>query len=116
MVSILDIAFAIQLQLATKDNKVSNRDYDYWNELKLKLKRIRLKYKQECESYCKISTQQYDKRYNLAPKRDKDCNLVKPNHKFGFQPLKQFIKGAKGLHTFVSLNEIGKKGYFKKNK
>ena len=94
-----DITFAIkQLQLATKDNKLSNRDYEYLNELKLKLKRIRLKYKQEWKAYCKISKRQYDKRYNLAPVRDKDGNLIKPKHKFGFQSVKQFIKGAKVLY------------------
>ena len=45
-----------------------------------------------------MSKRQYDIRYNLAPKRDKDGNLIQPRHKFGYEPVKQFIKGAKVLY------------------
>ena len=65
-----------------------------------------MKYKQEWKSYCKISKRQYDKRYNLAPKRDKDCDLKKSNHKFGFHPVKQFVDGAKVLY-YAELHRTG---------
>ena len=94
-----DIVFAIKkIKSTMKDKQLANRDYNYLNELQLRLKKIRLKYKQEWKAYCKISKRQYDVRYNLAPKRDKDGNLIKPRHKFGYEPVKQFIKGAKVLY------------------
>ena len=94
-----DISFAIKkLNKQMKDKSLSNRDYDYLNDLQLRLKKIRIKYKQHWIHYCKISNKQYSKRYNLASIRDKDGNLIKPKHKFGFEPIKQFIKGAKVLY------------------
>ena len=94
-----DISFAIKKLNERMQNKsLSNRDYNYLNDLQLRLKKIRIKYKQQCIHYCKISNKQYSKRYNLASIRDKDGNLVKPKHKFGFEPIKQFIKGAKVLY------------------
>ena len=94
-----DILFAIKkIKTAINDKNLSKRDYEYLNELQLKLKKIRLKYKQEWKAYCKISKRQYDNRYNLAPKRDKDGKLIGPRHSFGYQPINQFIKGAKVLY------------------
>jgi len=94
-----DIKFAIRkIKSNLKKDKLKARDYEYLNNLSLRLKRIRDKYKQEWKSYCKMSKRQYDKRYNLASTRDKDGNLVKPKHNFGFQPVKEFIKGAKVLY------------------
>ena len=94
-----DITFAIKtLDNQLKDKSLKNRDYNYLNDLKLRLKKIRIKYKQKWINYCKISNKQYTKRYNLAPIRDENGNLIKPKHKFGFQPIKHFIKGAKVLY------------------
>ena len=94
-----DITFAIKkLNNQLNSKSISNRDYEYLNDLKLRLKKIRIKFKQKWIHYCKISRKQYDKRYNLAPTRDKDGKLIKPNHNFGFEPIKQFIKGAKVLY------------------
>ena len=94
-----DITFAInKLNKQMKDKTLSDRDYNYLFDLKLRLKKIRIKYKQKWVNYCKISKKQYDKRYNLAYTRDENGNLIKPKHNFSFQPIKNFIKGAKVLY------------------
>ena len=69
-----------------------------WERISRRFKKIQIKHKQNWEKYCKISQQQYDKRYNLAPTRDKHGKLVQPKHSFGFEPISKFKIGAKVLY------------------
>ena len=45
-----------------------------------------------------ISQKQYDKRYNLIPKRDKDGKIIPHSHAFGYEAISDFKKGMNVLY------------------
>ena len=94
-----DIKFALRHLTKAMNKKGTNKqDFEYLNEYKKRLKSIQQKFKKDWASYCYVSKLQYDKRHNLAPTRDKDGKLQPPRHKFGYESIKQFTKGAKLLY------------------
>ena len=102
-----DIVFAIRkIKSGLSNLKLKQRDYNYLNEFLIKLQKLRLLYKKHWTDYCHVSTKQYERRYNLAPTRDKDGNLVKPQHSFGYEPLSSFKKGMRVLY-YVGPHQSG---------
>ena len=94
-----DLNFAIKkIKQGMRSKGIKEHDFDYLNEFQLRLKKMQLQHKNNWIQYCKVSQKQYDKRYNLAPKRDKDGKLIPPTHSFGFQSIDKFKKGAKVLY------------------
>ena len=84
--------------------KIKKEDYEYLNDLKLRLKKIQIQYKQDWSKYCYESSKQYDERYNLAPKRDADGKIIPPKHQFGYEPMTKFELGKKVLY-YVGPNQ-----------
>ena len=96
-----DLYFAINKihnDMAIGYKSMKDRDYNYLYQLQLHLKKMRIQLKKKWAKYCLTSKKQYDRRYNLAPTRDKNGKLQPPKHAFGYQSLNSFRKGVKVLY------------------
>ena len=96
---IADINVTInKIENGIKENKIRKEDHEYLYDLTKRLKSIIKTFEDKWQNRVKISKQQYDKRYNLAPIRNEKGKLVQPKHNFGYQHLDKFQKGIQVLY------------------
>ena len=97
--SVPDIAVAIEnIEQGLNTQKFRKDDHQYLTNLVYRLGKIRIRQFKQWKKYCLISKKQYDRRYNLVPQRDKDGNIIKFKHNFGYTPLSSFKTGVKVLY------------------
>ena len=97
--SISDLSMTIsKIENGIKEKKIRKDDQEYLYELIENLKDINHKYKNKWQKMVKVSKQQYDKRYNLAPIRNEKGELIPPKHGFGYTPITEFKKGCSVLY------------------
>ena len=97
--SVTDLSMTIDnIEKGIKEKKIRKDDHEYLYDLIENLKDINHKYKNKWQKMVKVSKQQYDKRYNLAPVRNDKGELVPPKHGFGYTPISDFKKGCSVLY------------------
>ena len=94
-----DITLAInKLQNGLKNNNFKQDHHQYLSRIQNNLQILKSKYKDDWSKYTRISKMQYDKRYNLLPKRDKNNKIIPHSHAFGYDPISSFQKGMNVLY------------------
>ena len=97
--NIPDISFAINdIKDGLNNNRFHKDVHLYLNRLVKNLSILRVRYITNWAKYVLISKREYDKRYNLLPKRDKQGKIIPHSHAFGYEPIDRFKRGIKVLY------------------
>ena len=99
ILDIPDITMAINdIKSGLNDNKFKADHHQYLSKIQYNLKILKAKYKSDWSKYTRLSKKQYDKRYNLLPKRDANDKIIPHSHAFGYEPVSKFKKGMNVLY------------------